>query len=121
MSTRQSDFENFPLTGTPAVFKTVTVTAPAAGLIMVNASGIFDNGANADIGSECSISTGASLDLKRLTADYATAVDLPFALTTVFPVAAGSFTVNLVCVNLDAVADILFLPSLNAVYVPTTY
>lgn len=91
------------LTSADTVVRSVSITAPSAGRVLVNASGYFRlTAAGADDIARCSITTGIVIDGTHLIiVDEATAVDLflqPFAATRGFNVTAGSSTTfNLVC------------------------
>jgi hypothetical protein len=90
------------LTATDAIARTVSITAPAAGRVIVNASGYFrfSDGAAVDT-ARCSITTGTLLDFAHLIIAGETAVGamnfVPFGGTRGFDVAAGANTFNLVC------------------------
>lgn len=102
-------YTNLPL-NTDVVVGTVTLAVPAAGQVMVSASGLF--GAAVFIGlpattfqySWCSISTGTAVETEHYMYARTDAVNgvntlsnVPFAGTRVYSVTPGSFTVNLVC------------------------
>ncbi len=104
------------------VVRTVSLTVPSAGQIMVNASGLygFVVGSGFYIAGWCSITTGATVE----TSDYlyarfvspVTAQNVPFAGTRVFDVTPGAFTVNLVC---TALSDTFFPAGLTPVTIQT--
>lgn len=90
---------------TPQVVATVSLTAPAAGTVLVNATGyatIFHSVSVAAFGA-CSITRGVSLDLGSSSlfganpSGVSTSEYAPFALTRGFAVVAGPVSVNLVC------------------------
>ena len=110
------------LTSADAVVRSVTVTTPAPGRLIVNASGYFkfSHPANVDTG-RCSITTGSLLDSNHLILAEESAASamkhVPFGATRGFNVLAGSLTINLVCDQFSgdvAVAD----TSLTAMFVP---
>jgi len=90
---------------THVVVRRVTMTVPAAGQVMVNASGLFDlflvSSSTFNQYTWCSISTGTAVE----TAHYMyvstfgpnNTTNVPFAGTRVYAVTPGSFAVNLVC------------------------
>ena len=89
------------LTGTAAIVRSVTITAPAAGRVLVNASGYAWAASAAAFIARCSITTGSTIDASHLvymnnTSAVVAASDA-FGATRGFTVSAGSFTANLVC------------------------
>lgn len=92
------------LTAVDTIIRSITITAPAAGRIIANASGFFlFDAASHDVG-RCAITTGTTLDafVVRLINAAESTVDnamfeVPFAGTRGFNVAAGTHTLNLVC------------------------
>lgn len=91
------------LTFADAIVAQVTITAPAAGRILANASGYYytTDGTTLDT-ARCSLTTGTSFDINRMAYlrefDATGLYGTPFALTRTFAVAAGSSTpVRLVC------------------------
>ena len=111
--------------GTNVILRSVTITAPTAGQVIVNANGVFDFDDAAAIESmDCSITTGTVLDSTHAIEGEESAVDsginfMPFAGTRGFVVASGSTTFNLVCTGSGTV-DINDT-SLTAIFVPTAY
>lgn len=100
------------LTATDEVVRSVSITAPSAGRVLVNASGYFrlTTAAAVDI-VRCSITTGTSLDGAHLViVNEATGADLflqPFAATRGFDVTAGSVTsFNLVCDEVTGTVEV---------------
>ncbi len=95
-----SGIQVIALTTTPAVVRAITMVAPTAGRIIVNASGSFEfTGAGAD-GARCSLTLGTNLDFTKAFAaqEAVNAMNVvSFASTQGFNVSAGSTTVNLVC------------------------
>lgn len=111
---------------TPATVKSVSITAPASGKVIVNASGyfFFSSSLTAD-GGRCSISSAASsaIDFSHLIiADDSnnTQEFIPFAATRGFNVNAGTTTFRLNCDRFSGnvrIGD----PTINATWVPRTY
>jgi hypothetical protein len=92
--------QDVPVGFSDAVYRTLTLTAPTSGRMLVTSSGYFDFGALTADGVRCSISAGTSVDYTHLiiaSEAAAGASYLPFSSTRSFNVTAGSFTVNLVC------------------------
>jgi hypothetical protein len=113
--------QDLDLLDTDTVVRSVTITAPRSGVVIVNASGYFDFGSAAGIG-RCSITTGTTLNLAYLIiaeGDAATTW-IPFGATRGFTVGKGSTTFNLVCDGTLGVAEI-FDTNITAIYVPTRY
>ena len=105
--------------------RSVTIAAPAAGRVIVNASGYFafDDAVGRDVG-RCSITTGLAVDFAYLIIAgerSGTSTEwVPFAGTRGFNVGAGNTTFRLVCNEFDGnvkVAD----TNLNATWVPRSY
>jgi hypothetical protein len=94
--------QSLVLTPADQTIRTLSLTAPTTGTMIVSASGYFDfNGATAD-SARCTITTGSIIDLNHLIiADDngvpASTAFVPFARTRGFTVTPGAFTVNLVC------------------------
>jgi hypothetical protein len=91
-----------PLTATAAVVRSITITAPAAGTLIVNASGFFAFPDTSTLdAARCSITTGIAVDSSHLIAfgeNTASGMShVPFGATRGFSVAAGTHTINLVC------------------------
>jgi hypothetical protein len=116
--------QTFFLTGSAAIVRSVIITAPTAGRVIVNANGSLGYGSTAAIENvDCSITTGVTVDdshVIRTREQAAASYDhVPFAATRGFVVAAGSTTFNLVCngpttIHIDD-------SSLTAIFVPTAY
>jgi hypothetical protein len=116
--------QDFLLTSGTDVVRSVTVTAPTAGQVMVNASGSFLFGDTAAFEFvNCSITTAAAVDnTNRFRANEATVsayFRLPFAATRGFVVPAGSTTFNLACTGSTTVH--IEDSNLTAIFVPTVY
>ena len=111
-------------TSTTTLVRSVTLAAPAAGTILVNASAYLQfTGAATDDLVQCSITTGTGIDTSHLTiASEGTSADdnyAPYAATRGFSVTAGSSTtVNLVCSTFTGTAT-LRDSSLTALFVAT--
>lgn len=114
----------FDLTGGHDLVSTVRVTAPTAGTVIVNASGIF--GPTPSNIVECSITTeavtgGPSAIL--LWSNAIGALDLiavPFAGTRGFQVTAGTTDINLVCRDGTGNANVHRV-QMSAMFFPTRY
>ena len=117
--------QDLPLTAADANVRTVTITAPTTGLVIVSASGFFRFLSGAPEVGQCSITTGAVLDDSHLiSAEESTGganslLDVPFGATRGFNVAAGSTPFNLVCKAGGVVS--VHDTSLTAIFVPTRY
>ena len=114
------------LTITDQTVRSVTITAPTTGRVIVSASGSFQFEDNQpDIG-QCSITTEAALDPTHLISagesnqGADTLFTVPFGATRGFVVAAGSTTFNLVCNEPSGTVSVLD-PSLTAIFVPGAY
>ncbi len=95
--------QNLTLTSTLQIVRSVTVTAPASGLVVVNASAYLlfgSSGTNPEL-VRCSISATPALDFNALTTQsdgsLASGVQTAMASTRGFAVPAGSFTAYFVC------------------------
>lgn len=92
---------------TGTVVRVVAIGAPAAGRVIVNASGTFLlSGSPVIVGSaQCSITTGTTLDATHATAAVNPSGQLmpvPFATTRGFAVGAGTTAFRLVCAGTSA-------------------
>jgi hypothetical protein len=92
------------LSSPPAIAVTVTITAPAAGQIIANASGYFTLADVSEIeAGRCEITTGTTFELPPHLilveeSSVASMRRVPFGGTRVFTVTgAGPVTINLVC------------------------
>ncbi len=89
------------LTGAAAIVRSVTITAPVGGKVLVNASGYVWASAAVAFTARCSITTGSTLDFSHLIylkdTTVAVADSDAFGAARGFTVPAGAFTVNLVC------------------------
>jgi hypothetical protein len=91
-----------PTSGPPATLRSVTVTAPAAGRVIVNASGFFQFSSALQESARCEITTAAAIDNNFAfygteSGDAATMLYIPFGSTRGFNVSAGPTTFNLLC------------------------
>ena len=114
------------LTVADQTVRSVTITAPTTGRVIVNASGSFlFEDAQVDSG-QCSITTGAALDTTHLIsaeesgAGRDSTLNMPFGATRGFDVAAGSTAFNLVCNEPSGTVSVLDT-SLTAIFVPGAY
>ncbi len=109
------------LTTADTILRSVTITAPAAGQVIVNASGYFrfSDFNNPDVG-RCSITLGAALDATHLILAEEAAVFamryLPFGATRAFAVGAGPVAINLVCNKFKGIV-VVADTSLTAIFV----
>ena len=113
----------FNLAATAAVVRTVTVTAPTAGRVIANVSGVAGLLTNGQDFGRCGLTTGTSIDAGHLffTSDGllpASVFYAPFAATRGFEVGPGPITVSLVC-SLDVGFVQLSDTSLTAMYFGT--
>lgn len=102
------------------VVRSVTITAPSAGQVIVNASGYFSFHPTGT--GRCSITTGQFIDFLALIASRSSGeFELDsWGATRAFNQAAGTTTYNLVCDEFTGdvrVSD----TQLNAIFVPTVY
>jgi hypothetical protein len=117
--------QNFTLGPANSVVRSVTITAPAAGRVIVNASGYFDfnDAVGLDTG-RCSITTGLAVDFSNLIIAgerTGTAMNwVPFAGTRGFNVGAGNTTFRLVCNEFNGNIEVEDT-HLTATWVPRSY
>ncbi len=117
--------QNFTLGPANSVVRSVTITAPAAGRVIVNASGYFDfNDAVGLDAGRCSITTGLAVDFSNLIIAgerTGTAMNwVPFAGTRGFNVGPGNTTFRLVCNEFDGDIEVEDT-QLTATWVPRSY
>jgi hypothetical protein len=114
--------DQIPLTIADKVIRTVTLTAPRPGIVIVNASGYFDFDAGSQI-ARCAITTGTTIGANILViAENDNLISyLPWASVRAFEVLAGDFTVRVVCDLFAGSATFVSDTSLVALYVPTRY
>jgi len=115
------------LTGADATVRSVTITAPTTGRVIVSASGFFQFGSGAVVDNgQCSITTGTALDDTHLisaaeaNAGFNHTLTMPFGATRGFEVAAGSTAFNLVCNQLSGAVTVNDT-SLTVIFVPGAY
>jgi hypothetical protein len=95
--------QDLALTSTDVVVRSLTLTVPASGKVIVSASGSFAFRAGSAVNevARCSITTAAIVDgSNRFVGQdggVINTVSMPFGATRGFPVDPGAFTVNLVC------------------------
>jgi hypothetical protein len=109
------------VTADPEVVGSVILTAPTAGLVIVDsAARVFEDTAGDRVG--CSITTGTSVDnayLQRWESPGDPGKIASLAGTRGFEVAAGVFTANLVCEHTGVSGDaVVSDPKLTAIFVP---
>ena len=90
------------LTSTAAVVRSINITAPTAGSLIVSASGYFAFPDTSTLdAARCSITMGTAVDLSHLIVfgeNSASGMShVPFGATRGFSVGAGAYTINLVC------------------------
>lgn len=105
--------------GSADVYRSFELTAPSAGQVILNASGVFSG---TGVGN-CSISKDALVDPKTTTigvVNSASISSVPFAITWGESVTAGSQTWNLVC-EATVFTPSIINPALTGVFVPTRY
>jgi hypothetical protein len=94
--------QDLPITTSGVVVRSLVLTAPAAGKVVVTASGTFGALSAFQEIVRCSLTTGQSVDATHVMtySEISNAYnDVPFALTRGFDVTAGVFTVNLYCIQ----------------------
>jgi hypothetical protein len=111
------------LTTSNATYRTVTLSIPSPGTVIVNATGLFGFGnLNTVDAAYCSITTGDTTEESNyLVAEEASSVGIrwvSFGGTRFFAVAPGTFTVRLVCRTYMGSATLLS-PALNALFIPS--
>jgi hypothetical protein len=110
------------LTDSPVAVRAITITAPAAGRIIVNAHGLFEfSPASVDY-SSCGIFQptemyDAQLATVALEGTEAGMRYLPFAVTRGFDVGPGAHTFNLMCLA-HAGTSAVWYPAIPAIYTP---
>lgn len=111
----------FDLTSTPSVVRSVSITAPSAGRVLVNAQGLFGLNAGTQDYAGCGITTGTTVEIDRFTfmseATAAAMVFVPFGASRGFNVSAGATTFNLVCYELGGSVNVQY-PNMTAIFVP---
>jgi hypothetical protein len=113
-----SDDQSISLTGDDTIVRSVTITAPRSGVVVVYASGYFNFNSVEGLG-RCSITTGSTLSSSHLVNeggdDYGA-----FGTTRGYTVGRGSTTFNLVCDEYSGNIT-LYDTSITAIYTPTRY
>jgi hypothetical protein len=114
-----------PVTGTDEIVKSVFISAPSSGKVIVNASGYFRFGSTTTVdGGRCCITTGNTIDFSHLIIadeNQANIMDyVPFGATRGFNVSEGTTRFNLVCDSFSGTIRIGD-PTMTAIFVPTTY
>jgi len=112
------------LTATDTIIRKVSIRAPAAGTVIVNASGYVAINSNINTRAWCSITTGTEIDSSAVIffniIGNASGSSDSFGATRGFAVDPGTTTFNLVCEELAG--DALIVDTLmTAIYVPQTY
>jgi len=106
---------------TDTTVRSVTITAPTAGLVLAMASGTYsiDN----STGATCSITLGQTLDTTHgVRGTTSTIASVPFAANRLFDVPAGDTTINLVCERTFGSGGAAVVNSvLTAAFIPNRY
>jgi hypothetical protein len=119
--------QSLSITGVDNIVRSVSITAPAAGKVIVSASGTFwlFNVSTAESGS-CSITTGSTVDASHefrvsepVLNEHAMST-IPFSSIRGFSVNAGTTTFNLVCSEEQGELTVLD-SEMTAIFVSTTY
>jgi hypothetical protein len=108
------------LNGVVQTVRTVGITAPSAGRVIVTASGNFQLSGAGITAAQCSLSTGAGIETNhRIEARKVAAGDhyVPFSGSRILDVAAGPVLVNLNCTDFGGDASI-YAGQLWAVFIP---
>jgi len=113
--------QSLSLSTTPVIVRSFTITAPASGYVMLNASGyMYVNNAIA----RCWFTTGTSTTIDFGTLIYfnfASSIYWPFAATKEFSVSSGSTQFNLVCDKYSGTSAYVYDTSLTGAFFPTRY
>ena len=122
-----------PATGADLVARTVTITTPAAGFILVNYGGYMDIGSHtagvlgqlrASISETTALGPNSTWSLSTVGREVAsgTVYGSTIARSFVYSKPAGTYTFNLVCDSFGGGESVVIrYPSLNAVYLPSAY
>lgn len=113
--------QDLPVPTTGVVVRSLVLSAPAPGKVVVTASGTFGALSGSPEIVRCSLTTGETLDASHemTYAEVSSAHDdIPFALTRGFDVAAGNFTVNLYCAQETSYTVHVRDSSMTAQYFP---
>ena len=107
------------LSSADLVVQTVSLTAPAAGTVIVNSSAGVDGILGGAVVARCSITTGFALDFSHLQTTSVDVLELSILSgTRGFSVTSGFLAVNLVCDAFSGAGD-LRDASLTAIFAPT--
>ncbi len=106
---------------TDTTVRSVTITAPTAGLVLAMASGTYSIAAST--GATCSITLGQTLDTTHgVTGSTSTLESVSFAANRLFEVPAGDSTINLVCARTFGSDGAAVVNSvLTAAFIPNRY
>lgn len=122
-----------PATGADVVARTVTITTPAAGFILVNFGGYMDIGSHtagvlgqlrASISETTALGPNSTWSLSTVGREVAsgTVYGSTISRSFVYAKPAGTYTFNLVCDSFGGGESVVIrYPSLNAVYLPSAY
>ncbi len=116
-----------PLTSADTTVRYAYMTLPAAGVVIVNASGFFDHSGGARSTGRCELTTASTIDVLYgktvLYADGESGDENTIALTRGFNVAGpGTVLYRLVCDRYSGPGDLdIINPSLTAIYVPQRF
>ncbi len=125
----QSGTAFIALTTTDTTIRSISLTAPSSGYVILTASGTFYGGETSSIDldyARCSLGTNAAIDLSAVTyfierTNTQEMGYVPMALTRVLGVGgASTLTYRLVCDEVDGDVSLGFT-NLNGVFVPTRY
>jgi hypothetical protein len=118
--------QSFTLSTSPSVVRSVAITNPISGYVLVNASGYFFWTSSGYDRARCSITKGTTIDLTHLiyASDHGDTLTVnsgtPFAATRGYSVSAGTNIFNLVC-DITVGSGEVHDSSLTAVFFPTRY
>lgn len=122
-----------PNTGADLVARTVTITTPAAGFILVNYGGYMDIGAHtlgvlgqlrASISETTALGPNSTWSLSTVGREVAsgTVYGSTISRSFVYSKPAGTYTFYLVCDSFGGGESVVIrYPSLNALYIPSAY
>ena len=122
-----------PATGADVVARTVTITTPAAGFILVNYGGYMDIGSHtagvlgqlrASISETTALGPNSTWSLSTVGREVAsgTVYGSTISRSFVYSKPAGTYTFYLVCDSFGGGESVVIrYPSLNAVYLPSAY
>jgi hypothetical protein len=106
---------------TDTTVRSVTITAPTAGLVLAVASGTYSIAAST--GATCSITLGQTLDTTHgVAGTTSTIASVSFAANRLLEVPAGDATINLVCARTFGSGGAAVVNSvLTAAFIPNRY